>query len=382
MEWLKLLGRDPVARAVRALQVELEDGPRAELSNDVEQLVSLVLEREARTRAALKEEPERELLAAFPEAAALIGKDGRIRLANAAFDELSSSGRAAGMTPLELTRSAELAEAVKRALQGTARRLEIALPRRNLVARLVPLLRGEVLLVMRDVTEARRAEAARRDFVANASHELRTPVSAVAAAAETLLDGALDDPAQARHFVEVIARHAERLARLTRDLLDLSRIESREWPIALAPVKLAPLAQGVLDLFASSAEEKRLVLAREVPSELSALADARALEQVLVNLVDNAVKYTPAGGKITVGAAEDGPAVVLSVADTGPGIERHHLPRLFERFYRVDPGRSREAGGTGLGLAIVKHLVQAQGGEVGVDSGAGGSRFWVRVSRA
>ena len=113
-----------------------------------------------------------------------------------------------------------------------------------------------------------------------------------------------------------------------------------------------------------------------------ALADSRALEQVLVNLVDNALKYTPRGGKVTVGAAHHEPGVVLTVADTGPGIDRHHLARLFERFYRADPGRSREQGGTGLGLSIVKHLVQAQGGEVGVESGAGGSRFWVSLERA
>jgi two-component system phosphate regulon sensor histidine kinase PhoR len=222
----------------------------------------------------------------------------------------------------------------------------------------------------------------RRDFVANASHELRTPVTAIRGAAETLLAGALADPDSARHFVDMVARHAERLARLTQDLLDLSRIESGQWTMELCRVELFGLAQGVLDLHADRAAEKALRLARAVPEGLAARADPRALEQVLVNLVDNAVKYTPQGGTVTLGATRQEAQIVLTVADTGPGIDRHHLPRLFERFYRADPGRSREQGGTGLGLAIVKHLTQAQGGEVDVESGSGGTRFWVRLPAA
>ena len=176
-----------------------------------------------------REPLEQELLSAIPDAAALVSKEGWVRASNAAFDTLAASGRAAGLTPLEITRSAELSEAVKRALEGTARRLDLEIGRRTYLAHLAPLLRGEVLLLLRDVTEGRRAEATRRDFVANASHELRTPISAIRAAAETLLAGALEDEAAARGFVEIVARHAERLSRLTRDLLDLSRLESRQW---------------------------------------------------------------------------------------------------------------------------------------------------------
>jgi len=365
--------------AIRALQDELAGGPRAEIPAELELLGGLVHTREERAKT--KEEPERELLSALADGAAVIGKDGLVRVANAAFEALAPRGRAAGLSLLEITRSGELAEAVRRALEGHPRRLEVDTPatRRVWLAHLAPLLRGEVLLLLRDVTEAKRAEAIRRDFVANASHELRTPVAAIRGAAETLLGGALADPEGARHFVGMIARQAERLSQLTRDLLDLSRIESGQWTISLERVELASVAQGVLDLHADRAAEKGLELAREVADGLAARADARALEQVLVNLVDNAVKYTPAGGRITIGGARAEQGVVVTVADTGPGIDRHHLPRLFERFYRADPGRSRDQGGTGLGLAIVKHLVQAQGGEVGVESGASGSRFWVRL---
>jgi two-component system phosphate regulon sensor histidine kinase PhoR len=376
-----MLGRTPLAAAIRALRAELAGGPHADLGREVRELEELLAEREARRFAGQRDPAEQELLSALPDAAALVARDGRVRVANAAFDTLAASGRAVGMTPLELTRSAELSEAVRRAIEGTARRLEVAHARRTWLVHLAPLLRGEVLLLLRDVTEAKRAEATRRDFVANASHELRTPIAAIGAAAETLLGGAVDDPAAARTFVDIIARHAERLSRLTQDLLDLSRIESRQWRLEPQDVDAAKLARTVLDLLERPARDKGLALVVAVPDGLAVRADPRALEQVLVNLVDNAVKYT-AAGSVTVGARRDEGGAVLEVADTGPGIERHHLPRLFERFYRVDAGRSREQGGTGLGLAIVKHLVQGMGGEVGVESGAGGTRFWVRLPGA
>jgi len=376
---MSLFGRDPLAEAIRALQQELEGGPIAVLPPALDELGSLFLEREERARRPLRDVVEREILAGLPDAAALLGKDGRVRFANSAFDALSAGGRADGLTMLEVTRSGDLAHATKLALAGTARRLEVTVGRRSFVAQLTPLLRGEVMAVLRDDTDARRLEAIRRDFVANASHELRTPVTAIAGAAETLLVGALADPAQARGFVEIVARHAERLVRLTQDLLDLSRIETGQWAIEIADLELRPVAEHVLAYVTETAARKRMELRNQVPADLRASGDARALEQVLVNLVDNALKYTPEGGTVTLAAAPGEGGVILSVQDDGPGIERHHLARLFERFYRVDAGRSRELGGTGLGLAIVKHLVQAQHGEVGVESGSGGSRFWVRL---
>jgi two-component system phosphate regulon sensor histidine kinase PhoR len=376
-----MLGRTRLGAAIRALRSELAGGPSADLGREVRQLSELLAQRELRRFALQRDPAEQELLSALPDAAALVAKDGTVRVCNAAFDTLAPDGRAAGHTPLEVTRSADLSEAVRRALEGSARRLEVPWQRRSFLATVAPLLRGEVLLLLRDVTEARRAEATRRDFVANASHELRTPIAAIRAAAETLLSGAVDDPAAARGFVEIVARHAERLSRLTQDLLDLSRLESRQWRFELGPVEVVPVVRQVLDLAADAARQKGLALAVDVAGGLRVRGDARALEQVLVNLVDNAVKYT-ATGSVTVRAVEDGDGALLSVQDTGPGIDRHHLPRLFERFYRADVGRSREQGGTGLGLAIVKHLAQGMGGEVGVESGAGGSCFWIRLPRA
>jgi two-component system, OmpR family, phosphate regulon sensor histidine kinase PhoR len=369
-------------RAIRALQDELGGGPRAELPAELELLGGLVHTREERAKT--KEEPERELLAALPDAAGLFGRDGLVRVANAAFDALAPGGRAAGLTAVEVTRADALGEAVRRALEGTRRRveLEVEAPHRVFEGEVTPLLRGEALVLLRDVTQARRAAAMRRDFIANASHELRTPVTAIGGAAETLLAGALEDPVAARRFTDVIARHAERLSRLTHDMLNLSRIESGQWPIRLERVALAPLARELAELHRDRAAARSVALTDDVDAELHVQADPRALEQVLVNLLDNAVKYAPEGGAVTLGAQREGARAVLSVWNSGPGIERHHLPRLFERFYRADAGRSREQGGTGLGLAIVKHLVQAQGGDVGVESGGAGTRFWVKLPAA
>ena len=372
------IGRTQVSAALRALRAELAGGPHADLGAEVSELAALLLERELRRFATVRDPAEQELLSSLPDAAAVVAKDGRVKVCNAAFDALAAGGRAAGMTPLEVTRSAELSEAVKRALEGSARRLDLDLPRRSFSVQLTPLLRGEVLLSLRDTTEEKRAAATRRDFVANASHELRTPVAAIRGAAETLLSGALEQPAAARSFVEIVHRQAERLSRLTQDLLDLSRLESRQWRFEVAPVELEALARTALELHGPAAQKKGLTLASTVPPGLVALGDPRALEQVVVNLVDNAVKYT-ASGSVTVGAAPHGEDVLITVTDTGPGIEPHHLARLFERFYRVDPGRAREAGGTGLGLAIAKHLVQGMAGEITVQSGAEGTCFTVRL---
>jgi two-component system phosphate regulon sensor histidine kinase PhoR len=375
--------RDPVQVAIRALEAELAGGPRADLAPGVDRLASLLLQREERLRVIEKAQPERELLSAMPDAAGLLATDGRVRASNAALDGMSPGGRAVGHTILEITRNAELAEASRRALEGSPKRLEIQLGQRTWIANVVPLLRGEALALLRDVTEARMADATRRDFVSNASHELRTPVSAIAGAAETLLSGAMDDPGQARTFVEMISRNAERLARLTNDLLDLSRIESRQWPVNLEPVAVGVVARRAVEVCSEHARRKRIDLRVEVPEGTFVRADARALEQVIVNLLDNAVKYTPEGGRATVRTGPaDGGRVAVEVADTGPGIERHHIPRLFERFYRVDPGRARDSGGTGLGLAIVKHLVQMQEGDIGVETGSGGTIFRVRLPGA
>ncbi len=360
------LPRSKLQEAIRALQDQLAGGPRAEVPPELELIGGLIHTREVRARS--KEEPERELLAALPDAAALVGRDGSIRTANVAFEALAPGGRADGLTPVEVTRSNTLGEAVRRGLEGHPRKLQLELPamRATVQVHVTPLLRGELLLLLRDVTESRRAESMRRDFVANASHELRTPIAAIRGAAETLLDGALEDRESGRRFAEMVVRQADRLERLTKDLLDLSRIESGQWAMELRPVELRELAEEVLGLHADRAGALGTKLGCEVPPGLRVLADARALEQVLVNLVDNAVKYTPPGGHVLVRAEPDGQRVTLAVVDDGPGIERHHLPRLFERFYRVG---SREEPGGGGNRPRPRHREAPRAG-----SGGGGRR--------
>jgi two-component system phosphate regulon sensor histidine kinase PhoR len=323
-----------------------------------------------------------ELIARFPEAAGILDESGRFALVNERLDRLLDRD-CLGRTVLEATRSGDLEEVAQAALNGEPAERELPLPSSQLHVRatLQPLSGRHALLVLHDLTGARRMEAMRRDFIANASHELRTPVAAIAGAAETLLAGALPD-ADARKFVEIISRHADRLSRLTRDLLDLSRLEAGEFHAALGAVELLPLCESCLDLVRDKAKEKELALGFDGPQDLRALADRRALEQMLVNLLDNAVKYTPRGGRVTLLADGAGTQVMLSVIDSGPGIEPRHQSRIFERFYRVDGGRSRDAGGTGLGLSIVKHLALVQNGEAGVESGNGGSRFWIKLPAA
>ncbi len=224
----------------------------------------------------------------------------------------------------------------------------------------------------------------RRDFVANASHELRTPVAAVRSAAETLRGAIKKDPKGAARFAEMIERNAERLQRLVDDLLDLSRIEAEGFRIETGALAVADVVSRVVESFRDGAERGRIVLTSELPADLPpARAERVAMEHVLSNLVDNAVKYAGEGARVVVRGREEDSFVRVEVSDTGPGIEARHLPRLFERFYRVDAGRSRELGGTGLGLAIVRHLVEAMGGSAGVESTPGrGSTFFVTLPRA
>jgi two-component system, OmpR family, phosphate regulon sensor histidine kinase PhoR len=229
-----------------------------------------------------------------------------------------------------------------------------------------------VLLVLHDVTELRRLERVRTEFVANVSHELRTPLTSIRGYLETLLDGALEEPANARRFLEVAHTHAKRLSRLVDDLLQLSDIETGKVVLKLAPLVLHDVAADVAAIFEKQAAEKPLTLVNQVPSDLRVQADWDRLTQILVNLVDNAVKYTPQRGHITLAASRRPHGLVtVWVADTGIGIPSIDLPRITERFYRVDKARSRELGGTGLGLAIVKHMVQAHGGELWLESELG-----------
>src|SRR5213080_4641466 len=233
------------------------------------------------------------------------------------------------------------------------------------------------VLVLHDVSELRRLEVIRRDFVANVSHELRTPLTAMKGYAETLLGPAGDDRETRRRFLSVIDRHSERLGRLIDDLLTLSDLELGRSPLRLGMVAVAPAVEDVLQILSDPAARSGVELGAQVDPATPALeADADRFRQVLINLVDNAIKYTPGGGRVFVRAAaargaEHEGMVEIAVEDTGVGIPAQDLPLLTERFFRVDKGRSRALGGTGLGLAIVKHIVQAQGGELGITSAVG-----------
>ncbi|MGH7407000.1 MAG: two-component system histidine kinase PnpS [Candidatus Methylomirabilales bacterium] len=283
---------------------------------------------------------------------------------------------------LEVIRQKELFDLVEacRACppgENCRREVELAPPiNRILEAHAVPVRfdseGGGCLLVLHDISELRRLEQVRREFVANVSHELRTPLTSIQGYLETLLDGALEEPATARRFLEVAHTHAERLGRLVGDLLQLSDLETGRVLLRPAAVPLHPVAADVLAIFENQAAQKNLAFVNRVPPDIRVHADRDCLSQILVNLVDNAVKFTPERGQITLAAAREASGLVeVRITDTGIGIPSADLPRITERFYRVDKTRSRELGGTGLGLAIVKHLVRAHGGDLAIESELG-----------
>ena len=327
------------------------------------------------------------ILETMAEGVLLTDPNGRIVQANSSLRSMvGASGQLVGKEPIEAIRNDELAEIIgavtkkQRPVTGEVDLIGIV-PRRVLV-RAAPLtVRGNhgVVAVLSDVTELRRLESLRRDFVANVSHELRTPIAAIRAAAETLEGGAVDDRVAARDFVGMIARHGERLHHLVEDLLELSRIEAQKLDLKPTHIEVPELLDHMIGLYALSASRHGIrLIAGSCPRSLVVTADRRALEQILSNLVDNAIKYASTGASVTLAATAMDREIVISVADTGPGIAAKHLPRLFERFYRVDRGRSRDVGGTGLGLSIVKHLTEALGGHVMVESWPGvGSTFTV-----
>ena len=237
---------------------------------------------------------------------------------------------------------------------------------------------GRIVVTMTDITQRRRLEVLRRDFVANASHELKTPVAAVRVLAETLLTALPDDPEAGRRFAERIGREAERLDVLVRDLLDLSRVE--RGTLDVEPVDLVGLAKEVVGGYGDLAEERRIRLHSELRPQVSMRGDRAQLGLLLSNLLDNALRYTPAKGTVCVRLDATESRAVIQVSDTGQGIPARELSRVFERFYRVDKARARQTGGTGLGLAIVRHVAEAHGGTVGVDSELGrGSTFTVSL---
>lgn len=250
---------------------------------------------------------------------------------------------------------------------------------------------GGAVIVFNDVTELERLESIRRDFVANVSHELKTPVATIKGFVETLLDGAIDEPADNRRFLEIVGRQSDRLAAIIEDLLALSRIEQSEGAGSLPrePVAVASLLAAARSSCLPRATERGMAIELDCPDELVAEVNAALLEQAVLNLIDNAIKYSGTERPIHVQATAEaipgqaGLSLVISIRDEGNGIPAEHLPRLFERFYRVDKGRSRQVGGTGLGLSIVKHIVQAHGGTIAVVSERGqGSTFTMKLPLA
>ena len=376
------------ARSVSRPVTELSDVARAIASGDVARRPTLAAPGEVGDLAAALHRMSEQLvsrLAALEEDEALMSAlvesldegvlavDGRrdvVRI-NAAARDLLDIRDASPFPADRLSRDQVLRTALADALKGRSTdAAELRLGERIALLTARPLSAGGAVLALLDLTAIRRLETVRRDFVANVSHELKTPLTVISGFAETLAD---DDPppAQRRQFVEAIRSNALRMQRLVDDLLDLSRIESGHWQPHRTSVDLDAVITDTVTAIDAEARTKGIDVVTDIALDArSVFADHLAVRQVLANLVENAVRYTSAG-RVTIFSGRRGAGVVVGVRDTGIGIPPDHLPRIFERFYRVDPGRSREAGGTGLGLAIVRHLVEAHGGSVTAESARG-----------
>jgi two-component system, OmpR family, phosphate regulon sensor histidine kinase PhoR len=322
------------------------------------------------------------ILDGMVEGLVVLDAQGRITLANRAAEQMFRFSRMmVGGTLLEAIRNHEVAALATRAAgadQAIEHEVRLEGPKPRVVQISAVALHDAAgapagaVLVFHDVTRLRQLEAMRQDFVANVSHELRTPLSLIKSAAETLLDGGKSDPVVTDRFLEIIDKHANRLTLLIDDLLLLARLDSDHVELNRQPVRLRLAAQEVIEDAALIARARNVTLENEVPASLMAHADPERLRQVLANLVDNAIKYGRADGRVEIRGRALNPArVEISVRDDGPGIPAEAKERIFERFYRVDKARSREQGGTGLGLAIVKNVVEAHGGGVRVESTPG-----------
>ena len=335
------------------------------------------------------------ILRSMIEGVAVIDSKERVVFCNRAFAEILNidAARCEGRSLVELVRQADLLDLARRALTsadslqgsliiGTVMPRSFAVTATPVKA-LEPAANGAVI-VLHDITELRRLERVRQDFVANVSHEFKTPLTAIQGFAETLLGGALEDEKNNRRFLAIIRDHAARLGRLTDDLLKLARIEAGKLEVQYQPVSVAELVEGCAATTLFKASRRNIALNLSYPPELPAIrGDAGLLREVLQNLLDNAVQYTSPGGRVDLSAATRDHEAVITVADTGIGIPLADQERIFERFYRVDAARSREVGGTGLGLSIAKHIVEAHGGRLWVESTVGaGSQFHFSIPLA
>ena len=331
------------------------------------------------------------ILDSITEGILVTGQDGRVQLINRALGHLFSvSEEVYGRPTAEIVRQSAVQGAIDDCLEkGVGSEVEVEIggvAARSLDVHVAPILSGQqcvgVVTVFYDITRLRQLERMRRDFVANVSHELRTPLTSIKGYAETLADGALDDKTAATRFIGIISTNADRLNLLLDDLLDLSRLESEQFRIEKRECDLRRLIDSSMATVRAPAESKGVALQFSMEGEYSVLCDAQHMENALTNLLDNAVKYTPEGGRVEVGLRLEGKRAWIEISDTGIGIPAADLDRIFERFYRVDKGRSRAMGGTGLGLAIVRHVVDAHGEQVSVQSEVGrGTTFGVSFSR-
>jgi two-component system, OmpR family, phosphate regulon sensor histidine kinase PhoR len=384
IEKLKEFSRRVAAGDFRPAEVQVGGGKLDALAGALNETAARMEE----TIRVLADERDRSaaILRSMIEGVAVVSAQERILFSNRAFsrilglDTMAVEGRAL----VEVVRQSDLLAVIKKALhtheQVSSEIVVGTVQSRSFAVTAAPV-RAEAstgaVLVLHEISELRRLERVRQDFVANVSHEFRTPLTAIQGFAETLLGGALDDPQNRRRFVEIIRDHAARLARLTEDLLKLSRIEAGQLQLEFQPVSLYRLVEICLETARIKTEPKNLALEVHLPAGLPDVrGDSNRLREVLQNLLDNAAQYTLPGGRIEVSALRAGQQVVTTVADTGIGIPQAEQGRIFERFYRVDAARSRDAGGTGLGLSIARHIVEAHGGRIWVDSTVGeGSRF-------
>jgi signal transduction histidine kinase len=381
MEWVLGVGAGLVVGA--AVVVAIRERRSADRSRRAFELLGRSADELQQRMSALHQDRTtmQNVLSSMEEGVVLVGPTGRVRLSNPAAERLLGTRHLtmSGLLPMAFQEAARKAAA---GVTADAVEVETGSPTRWARATAIPVGDdGSVLLVVRDVTEAKRLEAVRRDFVANASHELKTPAASIQAAGETIRSAASDDPSVIPRFAEQLEREAFRLSRIVSDLLDLSRLETGHE--LDEEVRLDQVVKEERDRFEETARESGLTLSIGLGPVPPVRGSARDLSLLVRNLVDNAIRYTKPGGRVDVTLSSEGTEVVLSVADTGVGIPTRELPRIFERFYRVDRARSRETGGTGLGLSIVKHVIENHGGTVNVTSELGrGTCFEVRLPAA